>query len=145
MSEWWGPPWPGHGEGGRGGEHLPPRGGHLRCARQERRQEHRAPLQVLTLTVCQRQRQRHTESVLLTSQLKLHRGKRQLCPKVSTKLLSRQQLWQLRSTIVQIYRQGKLVSPGKTNIVTPWKIVTTGKIVLLRVLRLGQILLRQGK
>ena len=71
MSEWWGPPWPGHGEGGRGGEHLPPRGGHLRCARQERRQEHRAPLQVLTLTVCQRQRQRHTESVLLTSQLKL--------------------------------------------------------------------------
>ena len=46
MSEWWGPPWPGHGEGGRGGEHLPPRGGHLQRAWQERRQEHRAPLQV---------------------------------------------------------------------------------------------------
>ena len=39
------PPWPGHGEGGRGGEHLPPRG-HLRRAWQERRQKRRAPLQV---------------------------------------------------------------------------------------------------
>merc|ERR1719430_2816892 len=39
------------------------------------------------------------------------RGKRQLCPKVSTKLLSRQQLWQLREgggerTFTVIHRRG---------------------------------------
>ena len=61
MSWWWLPPWPdhvecglgglgglgGHGEGGRGGQlHTSPRCHGQHCARQERGQERRTPLQV---------------------------------------------------------------------------------------------------
>ena len=123
FSWWWPPPWPGHGEGGQGGEHPPP-GCHLRRARQERGKEHGAPLQVsywpsaiawlqLTNQKTKTKTNRHLNPNWPVCHCIGFRGKRQLCPKVSTKLLSRQQLWQLRSTIPQNSSENSIVMPGR--------------------------------
>ena len=73
-----------HGEPDLGGKHHSPMARRHQRAREERGQERWPSLQV----------SQSTRAMFVN--IWPCRGKRHLCPKVSTKLLSRQELWQLR-------------------------------------------------
>ena len=75
-----------HGEPDLGGKHHSPMARRHQRAREERGQERRPSLQV----------SQSTRAMFVNVWPCTCRGKRHLCPKVSTKLLSRQELWQLR-------------------------------------------------
>ena len=83
-------PWH-HGEPDLGGKHHSPMARRHQRAREERGQERWPSLQVSLSTRA------------MFVNVWPCRGKRHLCPKVSTKLLSRQELWQLRQVCDEVF------------------------------------------
>ena len=80
-----------HGEPDLGGKHHSPMARRHQRAREERGQERRPSLQV----------SQSTRAMFVN--VWPCRGNRNLCPKVSTKLLSRQELWQLRQVCDEVF------------------------------------------